>query len=108
MGKPNPQNLIPAKKGEVRNPNGRPATKKVDEVFREFVYQMAKNSNGEQKERLQRIIESQYLAAVKGDTRAAEFIMNRAFGKVKESVELSGKDGSPIAFYLPEKKKNDE
>lgn len=28
--------------------------------------------------------------AIKGDVRAAEFIIDRAYGKAKESIELSG------------------
>ena len=90
MGKPNPQNLKPWPKGVSGNPKGKPPTKAVDEIFREFLAEIDKTPKGAMQERLRTLIEGQYYAAVKGSTPAAEFIMNRAHGKVKDKTEHSG------------------
>ena len=91
MGKPNPQNLKPWPKGVSGNPKGKPPTKAIDEVFKEFLAEIDKSPKGVVQERLRTLIEGQYYAAVKGSTPAADFIVNRAHGKLKDKIEHSGK-----------------
>lgn len=91
MGKPNPQNLKPWPKGVSGNPKGNPPTKHIDELFREFLAEVDKSPKGVVQERLKTLLEGQFYAAVKGNTKAADFIVNRAHGKVKDIVELDAK-----------------
>lgn len=84
----NPQNLKPFKKGEDprRNLKGAPKLPDLDELMAE----------GVSKEDLIGIISAQITRARKGDTRAADFIFDRGFGKPKQSTELTGKDGKDL------------
>jgi hypothetical protein len=101
----NEQNLKPWPKGVSGNPKGKPPTKAVDEIFREFLAEIDKTPKGAMQERLRTLIEGQYYAAVKGSTPAAEFIMNRAHGKVKDKTEHSGNVETTITVASEGKKK---
>ena len=44
--------------------------------------------------------------ATQGNIKAAEMLLDRSYGKAKQPVEHSGKDGGPIPIqYLPESAK---
>jgi hypothetical protein len=100
----NPQNLKPWPKGVSGNPAGKKPTKEIDEVFREFLAEVDKNPKGVMQERLRTLIEGQFYAATKGSTPAAEFIMNRAHGKVKEKVEAKVESTVALVDYSSLKK----
>ena len=73
-------NLIPAKKGEVRNPAGRPKNSiSLARIVREAV------DKNEQREILKSVAEQ----AKNGNIKAAEFIFDRIYGKPKTEVELT-------------------
>ena len=74
-------------KGQSGNPTGNPPTKAIDEIFRDFLAEVDKSPKGVVQERLRTLMEGQFFAAVKGSTPAAEFIMQRAHGKVKDKLE---------------------
>ena len=77
------KNLIPAKKGEVRNPNGAP--KKLPEIDK-----LLADVLGEEKDGLtaaEAILKALRAKASKGDIRAAEVLLDRAYGKAKQSIE---------------------
>lgn len=79
-------NLIPARKGEVRNPKGRPPKLPELEVL------MAKVM-GEEKggiTAMEAIIAALRAKAAKGDVRAAEVLLNRGYGLPKQTIQTSG------------------
>jgi hypothetical protein len=79
----NEKNLKPFKKGESGNPNGRP--KKIpnlDELLADVL--------GEEKDGIaaaKAILMALRAKATKGDVRAAEVLLDRAYGKAKQSVD---------------------
>ena len=90
------KNLNPFKPGETGNPNGRP--KKLpglDQLLAEIL------DEAEVKAILNSIIKK----AKAGDLRAAELILDRCYGKVKQPIEVD-EDTRPSAFIdytqLPE------
>lgn len=88
----NPQNLRPFKKGQSGNPKGRPKKLPQLDVLLADVL-------GEEKEgttAAQAILMAIRAKATKGDVRAAELILNRAYGRPKENVDLTSK-GESIA-----------
>lgn len=91
MGKPNPQNLRPPwKKGESGNPKGKPIKKPIEEIFQAFLDEVVTTGSGKSKERLHALIEAQWVQAIKGNTPAAKFIAERAWGMPKQKIEHSG------------------
>jgi hypothetical protein len=85
MPKPNPiPNSKPFKKGQSGNPKGRPPKlphldKLLDDVL------------GEEKDGLtaaEAIIKALRGKAVKGDIRAAEILLDRAYGKARQIVDV--------------------
>lgn len=86
------ENLKPWKKGQSGNPKGRPKElPKLDEMLRELL--------SEEKDGMtaaMAMLKAMRSKALKGDVRAFEAIWNRTFGKVKEIIEHTGKDGEAI------------
>ena len=96
------ENLKPFKKGQSGNPKGRP--KKLPELT-DLVNELFGSENGEvSKASIREVLEQQFKKASKGDSRAAEIVLNYAYGKPKQAVELAGKDGGPIqhTYKLPD------
>lgn len=82
----NPQNLKkPWQKGQSGNPNGRPKLPSMKTIMDSVLGDI---QNG--KSAAEAIMMAMRNKAIKGDVRAAEFIIDRAYGKAKESIELSG------------------
>jgi hypothetical protein len=70
------------KPGQSGNPNGRPhKLPEIDKLMADLLGQ------GDRAEKLLKAI---YEKAQRGDTRAAEILLNRGYGKPKESIEHSG------------------
>ena len=83
----NLKNLKPFPKGKSGNPKGRPALPDLKEALIEAL------NNGELEKILFAIIDK----AKKGDTRAAQLILDRAFGQAKQIIEQETKqDLQPI------------
>ena len=91
-------NLRPIKKGEVRNPGGRPKgleriireqTKDGSEIVRVFLSVF----NGE-------VQPDGNLPSTKDRMQAAEWLTERGYGKVKDQVELSGDAVSPVTMLV--------
>lgn len=49
-------------------------------------------------ERLLPLLEAMYVKAIDGDVGAFKELMDRAWGKSVQGLEVSGKDGNPIVF----------
>lgn len=91
-----PENLIPAEKGEIRNPNGRPVgSRNRETIVNQWLEAVkdAKNPISGEIESLP-ISDQMVLAligkALKGDVAAFKELMDSSYGKIKEKIEHSG------------------
>ena len=80
------KNLRPIKKGEIRNPKGpTPKLPALDVLMAEIL--------GEEKNGMtaaQSILAALRAKAAKGDIRAAEVLLDRAYGKAKQDINFRG------------------
>jgi hypothetical protein len=98
---PNPKNIEKHKfkKGETGNPNGRPKKLPQLDVLLDSVL-------GEEKDGIsaaEAILKALRMKASKGDVRAAEVLLDRAYGKPKQSIENKVLTDQPIIITLTEK-----
>jgi hypothetical protein len=91
-GKNKPPKHTRFKPGQSGNPKGRP--KKIPAIDELLAEVLGEEKDG--KTAAQVILMALRAKATKGDVRAAEVLLERAYGKVKERHELSGPDGGPI------------
>ena len=107
---PNPkrENLKPFKKGKDarREGNGRkPKLPALDELMAKVMGEMGESGLTA----MEAILKAQRSKAAKGDTRAAELLLDRAYGKVKQEIDhTSGGEKinfSPISFISNDKDK---
>jgi len=95
----NEQNLKPFKKGQSGNPKGRPKKlPHLEELLADIL--------GEDKEGItaaEAILRALRAKATKGDIRAAEVLLERAYGKAKQGIELSGTNEGPIQIIINDK-----
>lgn len=90
---PNTSGLIRYKKGQTGNPKGRPRIlPELNKLLAEVL--------GEEKDGVaaaQAILMALRAKATKGDVRAAEVLLDRAYGKLKDTVELTTHVGKTLA-----------
>jgi len=92
------------KKGQTGNPNGRP--KKLPELDK-----LLADVLGEEKDGLtaaEAILKALRLKATKGDVRAAEVLLDRAYGKASQKIENHIKTDTPLVITLTNDKPNEE
>lgn len=85
--KRNTTGLKPYKKGQTGNPNGRP--KKLPELDKLLAEVLGEEQNGATA--AETILKVLRLKAAKGDIRAAEILLDRAYGKARQTVDLTEK-----------------
>ncbi len=91
----NIENLIPAKKGEVRNPNGKPKGVQNSKTrllrLLELVQKKKNPITGEEEEfTVLELMDMQMIAkALKGDQRAYEAVVDRLEGKPKQTTDIT-------------------
>lgn len=95
---PKPENIEPHKfkKGQSGNPKGRP--KKLPELEK-----LLADVLGEEKDGMtaaEAILKKLRQEAAKGNLRAAEILLNRAYGMPKQRTELTGADGGPVETII--------
>jgi hypothetical protein len=102
---PKPENIEPHKfkKGKSGNPKGRP--KKIPELDKLLADVMGEEKDG--MTAAEAILKKLRQMATGGNLRAAEILLDRAYGKVKQHHELTGADGgplqvTPISFFTNE------
>lgn len=108
---PNPENLIPAKKGEVRNPNGRGKGVPNSATRYKRLLQLVEKQKNPVTGKLENFTVAevmdmaQMVKARKGDTRAYEVILDRLEGRPAQSMDVTsaGEKIEPIVIYTPEK-----
>jgi hypothetical protein len=114
------ENLIPAKKGQILNPHGRPPKSRCyADIAREML--AAKDidlvltaPNGTKKQiglsashtMYHAIIMGQIREALKGNTSAAKELIDRVEGKVKDQIELSGNHREVVELVIPDNRRN--
>jgi hypothetical protein len=82
-----PENLRPCKPGETHNPNGRPRKlPNLDKLLAEVLGEEEMDG----KVKAQKIVEALFKEAAKGNPRAADILLDRAYGKVKQIMEIPG------------------
>lgn len=92
---PNPENIIPPQKGEVRNPNGKPkGTKNRSTIARKWleVMQDAKNPITGELEKLSQedlITLAMIHKARKGDVNAYKQLMDSGFGMPTQQIDVN-------------------
>lgn len=84
---PKPENIEPHKftKGQSGNPNGRP--KKLPELDKLLADVLGEEKNG--LTAAQAILKALLVKAAKGDVRAAEVLLDRAYGKTKQQMDVN-------------------
>lgn len=100
---PNPENLKGKGfvKGKSGNPAGRPRKlPQIEKILAEVLGE--KDEYGPSG--VKQILQALKRKAVKGDTRAAELILDRAYGKAKQPIDLDIPNG--ITFVIKPKTKN--
>ena len=87
----NEQNLRPAwKKGQTGNPKGRP---KLPDIREALAKVLADEKDGVTA--LEATLKALRAKAIRGDVRAAEALLDRAFGKASQTVDITTA-GQPI------------
>lgn len=80
----NEENLKPFKKGQSGNPNGRP--KKLPEVDKLLADILSEEKDGITA--AEAILKKLRQMAARGNLRAAEILLDRAYGKAKQSIDI--------------------
>lgn len=89
---PFPNDKTKFKKGESGNPNGRP--RKLPEIDKLMADVLGEEKDGI--EAAKAILMALRAKATKGDVKAAEVLLDRAYGKAKQDLQVTGKDGGPL------------
>jgi hypothetical protein len=96
----NEKNLKPFKKGQSGNPKGRPLKlPALDKLMADVL--------GEEKDGItagEAILKALRAKATKGDVRAAEVLLDRAYGKPKQTHDTNITSTEPLVILLTEPK----
>jgi hypothetical protein len=93
---PNSQNLRPPwKKGQSGNPKGRP---RLPDIRNAIARVLADDASGQTA--LDEVLMALCARAKQGDVRAAEFLLDRAYGKATQHTDLST-HGDVLPVYPP-------
>jgi|694.fasta_scaffold19568_22 hypothetical protein len=87
--KRNTSGLIPYKKGHKGGPGRPKKLPKLDELLAEVL-----GETEEGKTQAQKILEAMRKKATLGDVKAAQLLLDRGYGKVKEQVDITTNDES--------------
>ena len=97
-GNPNPDqsNLKPFKKGQSGNPKGRP---KLPDIKAAMAKVLAEEKDG--MDALEAVLKALRTRAIKGDVRAAQELLDRGYGRSKQSIDHTT-DGEKITGFIVE------
>jgi hypothetical protein len=91
-------NLIPYKKGQSGNPNGRPKGRRnFSTIFYDALENLAKKNDMEPDQLETEIVEKALLSARKGDARFYKDLMDRLHGTAQTNVDVTS-GGEKISF----------
>jgi len=92
------------KKGQSGNPKGRPKLPDLKEAMQNIL-----GETKEGKTALDAVLAALRAKAAKGDVRAAELLLDRAYGKSKQTIDMNGsmeiKNVSETKFIIKKKGK---
>jgi hypothetical protein len=95
---PNPQNVVgkgtPFKKGQSGNPNGRP---KEIPALKELMKKIMSTEDKNGIQTAEQILEAVKKRALDGDIKAAELLLDRAYGKVVTPIANTDSEGKDVA-----------
>lgn len=91
------------KKGQTGNPNGRP--RKIPELDKLLAEVMGEEKDGITAAEI--ILKAIRAKAAKGDVRAAEVLLDRAYGKPKQSIDTNLTTNEPLIIVRTEVKPNE-
>jgi hypothetical protein len=103
MGKPNPiRNNKPFPKGVSGNPKGRP---KIIPLLNDVIAEIVNEPSGKKADqtKIEAVIYNLTKRAIDGDNAAAKILLEYAYGKPKQQIELTGdlEINSP-SYVLPD------
>ena len=103
---PNPENLKPAKKGDVRNPKGRGNSPGRATILKKWLEVQAKLKNPITGKIEKGVVEDKVILALiskalKGDVRAIQEIMDTKYGKILQKSEIKG-EGKVQVYRMPD------
>lgn len=97
-------NLKPPQKGERRNPNGRGAGNiaKVTKELKAIIQTQFDEEVRDGLSNIELLIKAMYSKALKGDQRAAEFLIERVYGKTPTQIDgsISAPDENIVGFNI--------
>jgi hypothetical protein len=91
---PNPENIIPPKKGEIRNPKGKPVgTKNRSTLLKHWIEASVKVKDPSTGKEVKGTFEDKIelaiiLKALKGDVQAYKEIKDTLYGKLAEKIDV--------------------
>lgn len=91
-----PENLIPAEKGEVRNPHGRPVGSRSRSTIVKYWLEAIKEAKNPINNKLEELPVADQIVlaligkALKGDVYAFKELMDSGYGKMPDKIEHSG------------------
>ena len=91
-----PKGSKPFKKGQSGNPAGRPPNLPELDALMALVLSEEKDSKTEAETILRKWIE----LAKKGNLKAGEMLFDRGYGKPRQAMEVTGKDGKDLEFGI--------
>ena len=96
---PNPENIIPHKfkKGQSGNPKGRP---KLPDLKEAMANALAEEKDG--KTALEAILAAMRAKAARGDVRAAEFLLDRGYGKATQDINMKNEGTTELVIRVIE------
>ena len=101
----NPQNLKPWKKGQSGNPKGQPPRKRIEQMFQDFLYDVARSKDGQERERLEVLLARMFSDGANGNIRATETLLAYGFGKPTQKLQHGGDpDGTPLQIVVASEK----
>lgn len=92
------------KKGQSGNPNGRP--RKIPELDKLLADVLGDEKDGI--EAAKAILMALRKKAIKGDVRAAEVLLDRAYGKASQKIENTIKSDKPLVITLTESEADEQ
>lgn len=78
---PNPQNLKPWPKGVSGNPKGQPPRKRIEDMFQDFLYEVARSKDGQERQRLEVLLARLFSDGAQGSVKSIETLLAYGFGK---------------------------
>lgn len=98
--KGNPATLKPFPKGVSGNPKGQPPRKRIEEMFQDFLYEVARSKDGQERQRLEVLLARLFSDGAQGNVKSTETLLAYGFGKPTQKSEHTGAEGGPLRIII--------